>query len=243
MNEEKSIKLLFLDVDGTLTTKWEIQVSKSVLFAISKLSETVMVSLSTGRISQEVKELINLAGLEQSYHVIGSGAEVYGPSMKLLRKKVLSYDDVTKVIDLAEDIPDGYGICHDGTWLDSPDAISKGMEFITLSLHANSKEQKDKILNHIQVLDREYHITVGSHIWNPEGFMILITQKGASKGDAIKYVQSELGISQEETAGIGDMPNDAPMFSQCGLKIAMGNAHPDLRQLLMWLYLVLKKMV
>ena len=39
-----------------------------------------------------------------------------------------------------------------------------------------------------------------------------------------------LGIKKEETACIGDGENDLPMFRAAGLKMAMGNAVPELRE-------------
>ncbi|MDG7042371.1 MAG: HAD hydrolase family protein [Nitrososphaerota archaeon] len=42
-------------------------------------------------------------------------------------------------------------------------------------------------------------------------------------------MQEKLGIKKEETIGVGDFPNDLPLFKVSGLKVAMGNAVPDLK--------------
>lgn len=57
-----------------------------------------------------------------------------------------------------------------------------------------------------------------------------IFAKNTSKGTALKALASKLGIPKEEIACIGDSANDLPMFEAAGLKIAMGNAVPELKK-------------
>jgi hypothetical protein len=51
----------------------------------------------------------------------------------------------------------------------------------------------------------------------------------ASKGQALARLAAWLGVSQAQTAAIGDNDNDADMIAWAGLGMAMGNAHPDLK--------------
>ena len=57
-----------------------------------------------------------------------------------------------------------------------------------------------------------------------------ILAKNTSKGTALNALASRLGIAKEEIACIGDSANDLPMFEAAGLKIAMGNAVPELKK-------------
>ncbi len=57
-----------------------------------------------------------------------------------------------------------------------------------------------------------------------------IFSKGTSKGTALRALQEYLGVGREETACIGDGENDISMFRSSGVKIAMGNAVPELRE-------------
>lgn len=52
---------------------------------------------------------------------------------------------------------------------------------------------------------------------------------GVDKGDAISYIQKQLGISKEETICFGDYPNDLGLFRVSGISYAMENAHPDVK--------------
>ena len=42
-----------------------------------------------------------------------------------------------------------------------------------------------------------------------------------------EYLAKRYGISPDQIATIGDMPNDILMFAHSGLSIAMGNADPQ----------------
>lgn len=53
---------------------------------------------------------------------------------------------------------------------------------------------------------------------------------GASKGNALQALSEYLGIEKEEVVCIGDGENDLSMFRAAGLKIAMGNAVPELKK-------------
>jgi hydroxymethylpyrimidine pyrophosphatase-like HAD family hydrolase len=46
----------------------------------------------------------------------------------------------------------------------------------------------------------------------------------ANKGGVAKYLCGKYGISNEQIATIGDMPNDVLMFAHSGLSIAMGQS-------------------
>jgi len=52
---------------------------------------------------------------------------------------------------------------------------------------------------------------------------------GIHKAVAIEKLIQHLGISREDTIGIGDGMNDAEMIEYCALGIAMGNAKPGLK--------------
>ena len=52
----------------------------------------------------------------------------------------------------------------------------------------------------------------------------------ANKGNALGLVMQRLGVSQSEVMAIGDDINDLPMFSPARIKIAMGNAQPQLKE-------------
>ena len=62
------------------------------------------------------------------------------------------------------------------------------------------------------------------------GLYVEVFAKGASKGTALSALAAHLGIRKEEIACIGDGENDLSMFNAAGLKIAMGNSVPELKE-------------
>ena len=46
----------------------------------------------------------------------------------------------------------------------------------------------------------------------------------------VTFLSRVLSIPAEQTATIGDMPNDVLMFQKSGTSIAMGNASPDVQK-------------
>ncbi len=62
-----------------------------------------------------------------------------------------------------------------------------------------------------------------------QDYYLDITHPLANKGEAVRQAASLLDVPLHETACIGDMPNDLPMFSVAAHRVAMGNAPPDMQ--------------
>ena len=57
-----------------------------------------------------------------------------------------------------------------------------------------------------------------------QDYYLDITHPNANKGEAVREAARLLNVDLAETACIGDMPNDLPMFDVAAYSIAMGNA-------------------
>jgi HAD superfamily hydrolase (TIGR01484 family) len=57
-----------------------------------------------------------------------------------------------------------------------------------------------------------------------------ILARGISKGAAVARVGEQLGVPRAQMMGVGDGPNDAPLFDAVGFSVAMGNAEWALKQ-------------
>jgi len=186
----------------------------------------IKISLCTGRAYVDLKQIINVLGINNSYHVIESGAKVLNPEGKEENIKDIPFKDVKNIVNIAGDTPQGYGFCVDGKWVEDIENGKKGV-VTTVSFHSHSQKKTKEILERIKSV--KYYVAVGSHWEIPEGNFILITNPEASKKLALEYVQEKLGITKQETVAVGDMPNDIPLFEASGLKIAMGNADQKLK--------------
>ena len=52
---------------------------------------------------------------------------------------------------------------------------------------------------------------------------------GVDKGAGLALAAEVLGLDPSGAVAFGDMPNDLPMFRRSGHRVAMANAHPELR--------------
>ena len=58
-----------------------------------------------------------------------------------------------------------------------------------------------------------------SEVYNPK----------TTKGNGIKQIIDYYNIDKEKTIAIGDGHNDIELFQEVNIKVAMENAHPDLK--------------
>jgi HAD superfamily hydrolase (TIGR01484 family) len=60
---------------------------------------------------------------------------------------------------------------------------------------------------------------------------IEILPLGLSKATGLAFAAGLLGVTGPATIAFGDMPNDAPMLAWAGHGVAMGDAHPSLKEI------------
>lgn len=223
-------KLLILDIDGTLVEcKEGAKISKKVVDAIRKAKTYITVSLCTGRTHRHCAEIIEELGIGNSYHVIESGTKLLNPQGKLEYSKFLTLDDVKEIVKEAGDAPVDFGFCVDGIWKRKINEIN-GNDITIVALHSKDKKNTQEILKNIKPLENKFNFHVGTSWFIEKGAIIHVTHHEASKEFGLKYIQKKLNIDQKETIGVGDMPNDLPMFKVSGLKAAMGNADEQLKK-------------
>jgi hydroxymethylpyrimidine pyrophosphatase-like HAD family hydrolase len=66
---------------------------------------------------------------------------------------------------------------------------------------------------------------------SPEHVDVQITDKESDKFHAVEALRKLLELTKAQTLAIGDAGNDLPLFKAAGVKVAMGNAIPELKAL------------
>lgn len=69
------------------------------------------------------------------------------------------------------------------------------------------------------------HMVVSGKHW------VDITNPGVSKGKAIQYLKQKHSLQSEDFVAFGDYLNDYEMMKECTYSYAMGNAHPQLKEI------------
>jgi len=62
------------------------------------------------------------------------------------------------------------------------------------------------------------------------GFAVHIKSKRMNKGTGLKRIAELMGMDVKEFVAIGDSPNDIEMLKASGFGVAVGNAHPKLKE-------------
>jgi hydroxymethylpyrimidine pyrophosphatase-like HAD family hydrolase len=65
---------------------------------------------------------------------------------------------------------------------------------------------------------------------HPRG-LVEMSPRGVTKATGLAEVASRLSVSPDDVVAFGDMPNDLEMLRWAGHGVAMGNAHPALREI------------
>jgi HAD superfamily hydrolase (TIGR01484 family) len=72
--------------------------------------------------------------------------------------------------------------------------------------------------------------SAGDLTFSHPGGLVEISAPGVTKATGLAEVAATVGISAADVVAFGDMPNDLEMLRWAGHGVAMGNAHPVLRE-------------
>jgi HAD superfamily hydrolase (TIGR01484 family) len=223
-------KAIICDIDGTLTLPGEKVLSDKVIRAVVQAHDYIYVSIATGRVldnpAYDARPIIDTLELTGPC-ILDQGTQIYDPQKdKIILEISLDVSSVVGVIDVFHDHPvplyffDG----QKDLLYDFSIRPEKIVSFFTQDVDSSLidiLEKKLRTLPHI-ALHRMLGRTKGTE-------SIEVTHISASKQHGIEEVAKILHIDTHEIIGVGDGYNDFPLLMACGLKIAMGNAVPELK--------------
>ena len=248
-----SIKLILLDLDGTLLTS-DKQISPANYAALERCAAAgIHIVPSTGRFYSGMPQVVRELPFVR-YVVAVNGAQVYDVKEdKVLCREEIDLDAAFRVFDALDDLPVIYDCYMDGFGYDDAAMYERIDEFISdprvnsmvkntrkpvPDLRAFLREQGaplQKLQMFFKDMDRRAKelerlpklfpdLTVTSSITNN----IEINAKNANKGEALRFLCHYLGLSVEESMSFGDSSNDLSMIVAAGTGVAMANADKSL---------------
>lgn len=225
-----NIKIVFIDLDGTLTNKNQI-VSEKNIEALKLLKDkNIKIVITTGRWDSYVYNLIDLSLID--YIISNNGACIIDTkSNKVIYENSFSKEDIDTINSYC--ISNNYNLIYNGLFkrynindkidgniyqgviiCDSIDKMDKLIEFTN-----NTNNLKLAYISYAyykKIIKNEYTAN--------------INLKETNKGTTIKYLLNQLNLSKENSLCFGDNNNDINMFEQCGTKVAMENSLDELKE-------------
>lgn len=220
---EKKIKLIALDMDGTLLTSDE-KVTERTRKAIAQAMEKgVHVVISTGRWLGSCYPYAESLGL-QSYLVTSNGGEIWTVKKELMERHTITPALMKKMWELGVD----YGMEY---WMVATDAVWRGErpndffdhEWLKVGFDSHSPSNLEKFMQELSHLD-DLELT------NSQPYNVEVNPKGVHKGNALRKVCEKLDITMDAVMAAGDSLNDMKMIQLAGLGIAMGNAQEAIKK-------------
>jgi Cof subfamily protein (haloacid dehalogenase superfamily) len=221
-------RAILCDVDGTLVTnKFNGRLSKKVSESLNKVNKKVSVGIASGRALDRVTFLFKELNL-QNPCIINGGAQIVHPvSRKILwEKPILSKDlkNITSIIDkLSNKV---YVVDNNNEKLYSRNiSIKKPISFFIPKI----QERKADVI--IRLLSQYHSLSLNKVVAYQKGCIALhITHAQANKHFAAQKLAEMMQFRQSDIIGVGDGFNDFPLFKACGLRVAVGNAVPELKK-------------
>lgn len=221
-------KALICDYDGTLVTYGESNFpSEKVLSALRHASEKVFVGIATGRPLFKLRYILPHLPLT-SPCIINGGAQIYDPKTdKIINEFPLENKDLEilkdKILELNLPL-----VINDG---EKDYKIKSKLPKKSLGgfIYGLTSYQTEKIL------DFNYKVpSIALHKlrdWKEDKYEININHVAATKQHGISEIAKIMGIETHEIISIGDSYNDFPLLMASGLRVAMGNAFSDLKEI------------
>jgi len=245
-----AIKLLALDLDGTLFGDDGVirpRVRRAVAMAVER---GVTVTLATGRAFDVAARYARDLGIEAPL-ICYQGAVIQDmASGQILHAETLPADVLPQVIALAEARGWDLHFQRDGRifvrqrrqddqfyWLlfglpitEVPDlraAIAPPPNKFVITCDA---DQAEAVIAELRARFADHLNIIRSHAILVEG-----VPAGVTKGRALAWLAGYLGVPQAAVMAVGDQDNDVPMLAWAGLGVAMGGAAPAARAVARWL--------
>lgn len=247
MKDLKNIKIVFIDIDGTLVNKRKRVTMKTRKMVKRLVDKNIYVVLVSGR---DILHTIDKSrkALASNIIISSNGSEIYNyKTNEKIYTSEISKNKVNKIWDYCNKKQIGVMIkTLEGKFINKY-LIGKDKE--NGILITNKKELKDQQVTQIIFIsnDIEQILSAKSFIQDldlsinhysnsfldttiSDRYSLDINNKDVSKGHGIKILLDYLNIKKEESICFGDYYNDIDMFKESGIKVAMENACQELKE-------------
>lgn len=247
-----SIKLIAIDIDGTLVNSQK-KLTEKVKRTINQATKNnIKVVLCTGRPISGVRKLLkelDLDNQDNQYVICFGGAVVQTTAGKIISSQPITYQNYLELEKLARKLNlHFHAISEDRIYTANRDIgyytvyestlVSLGISYRTPAEMSNIRLIKAMFIDDQVILDKALSN------WEPFAklennlvftksapFYLEANAKGVNKGNALSKLGAVLGITSTEIMAIGDEQNDLSMIKYAGTGVAMGNAIGKIKEM------------
>ncbi len=245
MSNNRNIKLLLADVDGTLVTQDKTLTEQAVAAARELREAGITLALTSGRPPRGMSMLIAPLKLEGAIAGFNGGVFV-NPDLSVIESHLLDAAVARETLQLILDQGLDAWLYTETEWLiRDAKAPHVAREAWTVKFDARvvseftEADLKDavKIVGVSDDLDKvasceklaQQKLGERASAARSQPYYLDVTHPNANKGAVVLTLAKLDKISPDEIATIGDMPNDVLMFRKSGFSIAMGNASDEVK--------------
>ncbi len=251
MNSTPPIRLIAIDIDGTLLNP-QNELTPRVEKAIrGALAQDIQIVLATGKSRNAALPFIEKLGLT-SAGIFLQGLSLADAQGKVMHQQTLDEELLLRALTILEDR--GFqAIMYSGTRIlvrrRSPET-----DAVLIPFHEPAPEAVGPLQNFVGVLPVNKLLIVGEpnavtalrwqlgYVVGSEGRlmqagwpnMLELLPPGASKGTMLARLLADLEIPPAQVLAIGDAENDVEMIKLAGVGVAMGNAAAPVKAAANW---------
>ncbi|MEH7073217.1 Cof-type HAD-IIB family hydrolase [Neobacillus drentensis] len=221
------IKLVALDMDGTLLNK-QGQVSEANRHAIQAAKDKgIIVVLSTGRSLTTSREHADSLELN-SYLVTVNGSEIWDENRELVQRNLVKSEHIEWMWELSQQHNTQFwAISTERNFHNEmPEDIHR-LEWMKFGFNIDDDNTRAIIMKELQ--DKGEFELSNSTLKNIE-----VNLAGINKAKGLELVCSRLGLEMKDVMAVGDSLNDLAMIKAAGMGVAMGNAQDLVKESADW---------
>ncbi|MGE9834691.1 sugar-phosphatase [Streptococcus sp. ZY19097] len=245
-----SIKLVAVDIDGTLITS-DRKITPEVYQAIQDAkAQGVKIIIATGRPIAGVQNLLDELNLKDAgdYVITFNGGLVQDTSTgEDIVKEIMTYEDYQDIEFLSRKLNvHMHAITKEGIYtanrnigkytVHESTLVNMPIFYRTPEEMANKEIVKMMFIDDPEILDaaiakipQEFHDKY--NIVKSTPFYLEFMNKNTSKGNAIIHLAEKMGLSKNQTMAIGDAENDRAMLEVVGNPVVMENGTAELKKI------------
>ncbi|MCW6508702.1 Cof-type HAD-IIB family hydrolase [Lichenifustis flavocetrariae] len=240
------IAVLLADVDGTLVTEQKVLTERAIKAVRALKTAGITFAVTSGRPPKGMAMLIEPLALETPIAGFNGGA-IVKPDGEVIEEKTLPPVVARAAIKLIEEHKMDAWLYTASEWFvhdrKAPhcDREAWTVKFEPKVVETFADTDLDKAVKIVGVSDdhdlvakceSDAQAAFGDKVSaaRSQPYYLDVTHPHANKGDVVEVLSKMLGISKDQFATIGDMPNDVLMFKKSGFSIAMGNASDAVKQ-------------